>query len=204
MSHVLNFRNWQRVYEQKTSEGGAIVNPLGTTGISAVTFPKDGISFSAPDSKPYILLINDEVEFQGYVNNQTISVTLEPNNFQGVGAYKKVTSATSDPTAERQILVSGVNPSLYDAVNLMSQIVTALYGGVTADRVMQTVKAMKAIKNDFPTEIANNSLFANLRKKMAEVYNSFSVQKLYANMGNKKVENMQAIFDGVTKAFKEA
>jgi hypothetical protein len=193
MSNVLNFKNWVRVYEQTATPGGSTVKLLGDTGIKVVTFSKD-TSFQAPDNKPYILLLTDDVSFQGAAN---VDITLRNNAMERQGAYKRPYGSEG----EGSIIVTTNSPDLDKAVRLLHEIVTALYGGVTKDGVMKTVKAMKLIKDNYPTEIANNSLFTNLRKKTAEINNTGSVQSLYAKMGGKNLNNMnlQAILDG-TKA----
>jgi hypothetical protein len=195
MSNVLNFKNWVRVYEQTTAPGGATVKLLGETGIKVVTYAKD-TSFQPPDNKPYILLLTGDVSFEGAGN---VDITLRSNG-DDPGAYKKPYGAEG----EGQPLVTSITPSFYESTVILSEIVKALYGGVTADGVYKTVTAMKLIKSDYPTEIANNSLFTNFRKHVVGIYNSGTVQKFYANLQNKNASNtlnLQALFDGVRKAY---
>jgi hypothetical protein len=204
MSHILDFKNWRRVYE---AEGGdtATITPLGDTGISVVTFGENQ-GFMAPDSKPYILLLAGSVQFQGFVEKpsaKTVTVTLESNDMDKKGAFKSISTASGDPV--RSMVLPGVSPTLPQAMSLMSEIVKALYVynesvGVSKERVMQTIKAMKIIKNDYATEVANNSLFSNLYKQMFAVNNTRNIATLAKSLDGQRPGNEQNILDGAIAA----
>jgi hypothetical protein len=204
MEYILDFNKWTRLYEN-TSEGGSTITPLGDTGISVVTFG-EATSFMAPDTKPYILLLADSVQFQGFAEKpsaKTVSVTLEPNDMDKKGAFKSVTTSSGEPT--RTQILYGVSPTLPQAMSLMAEIVKALYiynesVGVSKERVMQTIKAMKIIKNDYATEVANNSLFSNLYKQMIAVSNARSLTTLSKLLDGQRPGNEQNILDGAVAA----
>jgi hypothetical protein len=190
---------------EDTSEGGSTITPLGDTGISVVTFGEN-TSFSAPDSKPYILLLAGSVQFQGFVEKpsaKTVSVSLEHNDMDKKGAFKSISTVSGDVT--RTQLVYGVSPTLPQAMSLMSEIVKALYlynesVGVSKERVMQTIKAMKIIKNDYATEVANNSLFSNLYKQMIAVSNARTLTALTPLLKGERPGNEKNILDGAVAA----
>ena len=192
------------IYED-TSTGGATVTKLGDTGISAVTFPKEGASFGGDeDTNPYILLLADDVQFQSYskTSKQTVTVELTSNDFEKPGVYKRISKSDTDP--KESFISPNLSLDMDAAIRVIAEAVNALYGsaGVTADRVKQMVKAMKIIKNDFPTEIAKNKLFTNLYAKVVEINSKKNVQELVPLLGGKRPGNETNVFDGVRAAFK--
>jgi hypothetical protein len=194
------------IYED-TAKGGATVTKLGDTGISAVTFPKEGISFGGDeDTNPYILLLSDDVEFQSYSKTakQTVTVELTSNDFEKPGVYRRISKA--DAETKESFISPNLSLDMDAAIRVIAEAVNALYGsaGVTADRVKQMVKAMKIIKTDFPTEIAKNKLFTNLYAKIVEINSKKSVQELVPLLGGKRPGNETTVFDGVKAAFKTA
>lgn len=206
MSYILNFKNWTRIYED-TSEGGSTVTPLGDTGISVVTFGEN-TSFSSPDTKPYILLLAGSVHFQGFAEKpsaKTSTVILERNDIDKKGAFKSVSTTNTTTDVPRTQILYGVSPTLPQAMSLMAEIVKSLYVynesvGVSKERVMQTIKAMKMIKNDYATEIANNSLFTNLYKQMIAVSNARNLTTLAKLLDGQRPGNEQNILDGAVAA----
>jgi hypothetical protein len=207
MSHILDFKNWRRVYEAE-GDGTSTITPLGDTGISVVTFGEN-TSFMAPDTKPYILLLAGSVKFQGFAEKPSakeVAVSLETDEMDKKGAFKSVTTTAGTSVHTPTQIFSGVSPTIPQATALMSEIVKALYVynesvGVSKERVMQTIKAMKIIKNDYAAEVANNSLFNNLYKQMIAVSNAGNLTTLAKSFaGQRPGGNEQNILDGAIAA----
>lgn len=181
----------------------ATVKALGDTGISVVLF-KEGQGFSAPDSKPYILLMNQSVEFLAFLNNKQMEVVLTSDSQENKekGAKKRVWDSKEWTESN---LLNGTSPDLEQTVRIVENAVYALYNKVDADTVTKTIKAIRAIKKDYATEVEKNSLFANLHKKIVEIVNLKDPQELLTKMGGtgKKTTYTKEVFDGVKGAWKK-
>lgn len=201
--------------ESSTSEGGAKINPIGDTGISLVTFPK-GTSFMTKDSKPYILLINDSIEFMSYINNKTVKVELSPDVMElkdsGV-KRREITgeaklSASSEKIGDATLIyntTSARNPDTEASINILDAAVGALYGPLQKNKenVAKLIKAMRIITKDQKYLLDKNSLFNNLIKRLSIINSNMKTsQDLVKEIKGNKPSNLQVLFDGIKEGFK--
>jgi hypothetical protein len=195
--------------ESSTSEGGAKISPIGDTGISLVTFPKD-TSFSTPDNKPYILILSDSVEFQSFMDNKTVTVELTPDDMElkSLGVWKREHSSkeksdlNANPTGK--MIGKGKTPDIKSSVEILEAAVGALYGtyGVKKENISKLVKAMRIMIKEYELLLSKNSIFTNLFKNIVKINNMKSAQDLVTSMGGNKTSYTAEIFDGVKLGFK--
>ena len=205
---VLSFNEFiNESYIMTINEGDdkAKVTPIEDTGISLVTFGEN-TGFSAPDSKPYILLLGDSVEFQALLNNKTVTVELRSDAMDPLdaGAWKRETSASkeSDPKGVR--IAPNKTPDMKTCINVLEQATAALYGEfqVKKENVGKLVKAMRILDKDQKVYLAKNSIFNTIYKNIKVINGNYKTPQDLATAMKGKTSYTAEIFDGIKLGMK--
>jgi hypothetical protein len=184
----------------------ATVTPIGDTGISLVTFPEN-TSFSAPDNKPYILLLSDNVEFQANLNNKTVTVELTSDDMEpsSLGAWRREVDPKKedlDPKGNR--IAASRTPDMKTCINVLEQATAALYGEfqVKKENVGKLVKAMRILDKDQKVYLAKNSIFNTIYKNIKVINGNYKTPQDLATAMKGKTSYTAEIFDGIKLGMK--
>lgn len=203
MSYILNYPNWKKLFEaDETNSAKPTISPLGDTGINVVIVPKDS-AFAAPDNKPYILLIKEDVHFLAAPDNIETQIILDQANEKQPGVYKSTWDSEKMVSPVKAMISPGTDVTLTRALELIPQIVTTLYGGsatVSEDRVATVIKAIRLINANYMTAVSSNPIFLNIVARLEELKKVKDVNALLARVGNKPTPNMNEVFNGAKKA----
>lgn len=171
MPHILDFRNWNMLYESGAQAKPNIV-PVTQTGVNLVIFSAPGQGWQAPNEKPYILLGNGDLEFTGAASEgKTISLRYRASNDAKQGATRSMTGTGEDGDSE--MILQTNSPNLVEGTNILYQTAEALYGigNVDVNAVKNTLATLFYIKTKYPIAIESAPLAKSVMSIAAVIFN---------------------------------
>jgi hypothetical protein len=180
MSHILNFKNWQRVYEAEKEEGGGDVTPvpLADTFIMAVPMTKPGQGYGfGPQNQTYLELYgsNGTVKFvRARDTGQATTVEfLFGTSGSGVREYTYTIGdgVSMVDASKRATYVSGSTTqlTLKDTIRVvfrLSKIILNNDGTPGIPEMTRVIKALKEAYAKYPETTRKNPVYVSLMKNL--------------------------------------
>ena len=213
MSYLLNFKKWEKLYEQEAGgpqnaqlaedidpiTGNVKLVPLGDSKIAAAYLNKEGVGTSSGEPGESKFIVYGETgDFIFQKNSKGITVMeleFRNTNFKP-GVYEKVFKPADGVSPEGTNIASGLTLNVGKTVMVIKRMAEMLNDGqsVTADNVIRLAKAVRQLRKEYQPEFERNPLMKSLLKNMVEIRN-IGAQTLYTKYGIKE----PIIADGIKK-----